>query len=210
MGRKARALIKVVGFISTALVTSSCACAQDNDSEAKSVLELTKSTKSTYSLYLWNHVTESGEPAVEEGSAEFHMGDFHRVETPRDRIVANCRTQTGYHFSIASGEINDGPQVAAAACGINTNSAVISIDLLPDVQTKFGTAQRVRVVDRNYVREYHVLKNGALVRTTYTENLPEGEQLILAEAIRMEPTVPNDDMFSRESLKQRYLPLEPQ
>jgi hypothetical protein len=54
------------------------------------------------------------------------------------------------------------------------------------------------------------LKNGALEDTTYVENRPKGEFVVLAEALRVEPKVPSGDIFSKASLKRRYLPQEPE
>ena len=159
-------------------------------------------------MYLWNRVTKPAEPVLEEGSAEFHTGDLHRVETPRDRIVADCRAQTGAYLSIASGEIVEGPKVAAAACGINTNFPFKSVELLPDIRTKFGIAQRVQVIDNENIREYDVLQNGALVRTAYTENRPGGSLLIVTEAVLLEDTVPDNAMFTRAALTKSYLPSD--
>lgn len=201
-------LAKLSGFVAAAALSCCVAAARDTSEAAKAVLERTKTTTSTYSLYLWNRITRPGEPAFEEGSAEFHKGNLHRVETPRDRVVADCKAKLGFYLSSASVEIVEGPKVAAAACGIDTNSPFLSIELLPDVPTRFGTAQRVRVVDANTVREYDVLGNGALVRATYTENRPGGSQLIVSEAVRLENTVPDDAIFSRDSLAKSFLPKD--
>lgn len=199
---------KLLGVIAATSFFVSTAYAQDSSVAASAVLERTKTTTATYSMYLWNRVTNPGKPIFEEASAEFHKGDLHRVETPRDRIVANCRARTGFYLSVESGEIIEGSKVAAAACGINTNFPFRSIELLSDIATRFGTAQRVRAVDAENVREYDVLKNGALVRTTYTENPPGGSLLIRTHAIRLDATVPDDAMFTRESLTKRYLPSD--
>ena len=197
---------KVLSIVATGSLFVSAACAQDSSEAAKVVLERTKTTTSTYSMYLWNRVTKPGASVLEEGSAEFHEGDLHRVETPRSRSVADCRLRTGAYLSVASGEIVEGPNVAAAACGINTNFPFNSVELLPDVRTKFGVAQRVRVTDNENIREYDVLQNGALVRTTYTENRPGGSLLIVTEAVRLYYTVPDDAMFTRNALTKSYLP----
>ncbi|HMT43945.1 MAG TPA: hypothetical protein PKA59_05290 [Chakrabartia sp.] len=205
-----RILVKTGSVVALSIMLGSLAWAQDPASPAQLALNSTKTTNSTYSLYIWNRITKHGEPAFEEGSAEFHKGDLHRVETPRDRMVANCRKKTGVYYSVASGEVIEGPNVAAVACGINTNVPIISLDLVNYVPTKFGIARRVRLVDKDYVREYDVLKNGALARTTYVENRPKGEQVVFAEALRVEPRVPSGDIFSKASLKRRYLPQEPE
>jgi hypothetical protein len=195
----------LIGIVATATITTT-ACARDTSESAMRVLERTKTTSATYSMYLWNRVAKPGQPVLEEASVEFHKGDFHRVETPRDRIVANCREQTGFYLSVVSGEIIEGPKVAAVACGINTNFPFISVDLLPDVRTDFGTAQRVRVVDAENIRVYDVLQNGALVQTTYTENRPGGSLLIVTQAIRLDDVVPDEGMFTKASLATRFLP----
>jgi hypothetical protein len=63
---------------------------QENAAAALKVLEKTKSTRATYSVFFWNRVDPGNRPAFEEWSAEFHMGALHRVETPRDRLIADC------------------------------------------------------------------------------------------------------------------------
>lgn len=198
----------LLSIVAIGIIFVSAADAQSSSEAARAVVERTKTTSSTYTLYLWNRVTNPGEPVLEEGSAEFHKGDLHRFETPRDRIIADCRARTGAYLSVESGEIIEGPKVAAAACGINTNFPFKSVELLPDQQTKFGVAQRVRVIDNENIREYHVLKNGALVRTTYTENRPGGSLLVVTEAVRLEETVPDDVMFTRAALTKSYLPSD--
>jgi hypothetical protein len=196
-----RIICSIVFFMS-----ASCANTSDTTADARAVLESTKNTSSTYTLHYLNSVTIPGEPIIEEVSAEFHQGDLHRVETPRDRIVANCRAGTGSHLSVTSGKLVEGKKVAAAACGINTNASIISIELLSDVQTKFGTARKVRVVDKENVREYTVSKEGVLLKTTYSENRHNGALLIVTEAFKLTNSVPDANMFSEDSLNRSFLP----
>jgi len=58
-------------------------------------IALTRNTTATYSVFAWNIITRSNKPTEQEWSAEFHQGALHRVETPRDRIIADCAAMTG-------------------------------------------------------------------------------------------------------------------
>lgn len=196
------------GIIAATLTLCSPAIAGDDTAAAWAILERTKTTNATYTIHYWNRVTIPGEQSFEEGSAEFHKGDLHRIEMPRDRVVADCRAKTGALLSVQTGEITEGPRVAGFACGINTNVPILSIELLPDVETKFGVAQRIRITDEQEIREYSVLENGVLVRTTYAENRPGGQTLVVAEARFLEDSVPEDMMFDKASLATRYLPTD--
>lgn len=201
----------VTGFCVAAAGTIwGCApvAAVDASPAALAVLDRTRTTNATYAVYSWNRITRPGDPPIEEGSAEFHKGDLHRVETPRDRVVADCRAQTGAYLAVTTGEVIEGPQIAASACGIDSNYSALEVALLPDVQTDFGLARRVRVTDSTYVREYSVLQNGALVRTTYTENRAGGQQVIVTEAVRVEDRVPDAMMFDRATLTTAFLPAD--
>jgi hypothetical protein len=204
-----RMLKKLPGFFAPLILCVLTACSPDSSAEARAVIERTKKTRSTYSVYIRNHVTMPGDRVIKEWSAEFHLGDKHRVETPRDRVVADCLKRIGYHLSLTTGETTEGPRVVASACGIDTIPRLASIELLPNVRTKFGTAQRVRVVDDMHVRQYDVLANGALARTSYTENRWQGVELVVAEALRLEPDLPDKDMFSKASLNKSFLPQDP-
>ncbi len=91
--RSVKKCTMLLGIVAVGSIVVSAACAQSSSEAARAVVERTKTTSSTYTLYLWNRVTIPGEPVLEEGSAEFHKGDLHRFETPRDRIIADCRAQ---------------------------------------------------------------------------------------------------------------------
>lgn len=206
MWMRIKGLKSFLGILAATHLACSSAIAGDDNAAALAVLERTKATRATYTIHIWNRVTNPDKPPFEEASVEFHKGDLHRIETPRDRVVADCRAKTGAHLSVETGEITEGPEIAAFACGINTNFPILSIELLPNVETKFGVAQRVRVADKHNVREYSILENGALAKTTYTENRIAGRVLIVAEATRIENSVPEDAMFDKASLGRRYLP----
>jgi len=182
------------------------AAADEVSPEAESVLLSTKTTTATYSLYIWNRITKPQEAPVEEGSVEFHAGDFHRVETPRDRIIADCRKLTGTYFSVETGKMIEGPQVAQAACGINTNFEILSAEIEGEVRTRLGKAKRIKLTDAQNIRVYDVSEEGVLLRSTYEENRPNGAVLIVAEGVKLDKSVPDPAMFDKASLERSYMP----
>lgn len=189
------------------LIGSGSAQALNGSLRAKAILDTTKTTRSTYSIYIWNTVTNPEKIPFKEASAEYHSGDLHRVETPRDRIIANCREKTGAYLAVTSGKLIEGPSVAAAACGINTNFPILAMASLGEVKTKFGKAQRISVTDAQTVREYDVSPEGILLKSIYRENRVGGAILIVSEVVRLERQVPDQAMFVQTSLSRRYLPL---
>lgn len=173
---------------------------------AMEVLMRTKRTKATYSLYLWNRMTDAGKSTREEWSAEFHSGDLHRVETPRDRLVANCRMGTGFAFSAVTGRSYEGAWIAATACGIDSNTPLDSLAWEGTVKTSFGPADRVRVVAGDLVRSYDVSPDGILLATVYSDR-GSGEAVRLVNwATGVEKKLPEKDIFSRASLKRSVVP----
>jgi len=172
-------------------------------SAIKGVVELTKTTKADYAVYAWNRIEGAGGP-VEEWSAEFHSGSLHRIETPRDRWIADCAAGTGTGLSLATGEKMVGPKVALAACGVNTNKAFVSSEWQGVVKTPFGQAQRIRLVDASNVRTYDVTRDGAIVRATY--DLVDGSPLSLTYAVAVEHGRPDPAMFYAASLARSYVP----
>jgi hypothetical protein len=182
------------------------ACSKDSiDTKAAEAVERSRSTQDTYSLYLWNRVrAESGE-YDEEWSAEFHSGGKHRVETPRDRIVADCNTREATHLHVPSGTINHGSRIANAACGINANDEVSSLEYIGAIESPFGPVDRVRIVDEEFVRVYDVAANGALVSGSYYDKA--GEPVIQTVAVAMtDDALP--DLFTEQSLRRSAVPDE--
>lgn len=197
----------IVACAAAVMATSAPAGAAPDDTEqAAAILARTKAAQATYAVYSWNRITVPDEAPVEEWSAEFHHGDLHRVETPRDRVVADCRAGTGWAVSLVSGAFNHGPQVAAAACGINTNAMIAELALLGPVSTPFGPAERVRIIDAQHVREYDVSPEGILLGTTYVQHAPGGQQLISVRAFRVERRLPDSAMFDPASLGRSFVP----
>ena len=202
MWRRSAAL---TAMLAASLVSAPAAAAQDGQSRVLEVLERTKTTRVTYALYMWNRVMPADQAPREEWSAEFHSGDLHRVETPLARAVADCAAGTGTAFFVDSGEYVEGPQVARSACGINTNIVFQSAEWVGEVRTRFGVADRVRIVDEQNVRHYDVSRDGILLGSTYAENAP-GERLQLSTvATAVLRTLPEPDMFDRDSLARSFV-----
>lgn len=172
--------------------------------DAAAIIALTRETRASYSLYLWNVVTLRGAPELREWSAEFHMGPLHRVETPRDRIVADCAAMTGTHLDLRSGERTSGAHVARAACGIHANSRILSAAVVGTSDSdRFGPVVHLEIVDPGAVRTYAVAANGALVAATISDH--SGHRDLAAEAVRLENEV-RADIFSSESLDDSAVP----
>lgn len=182
----------------------------DGSQKAAAVLARTKATQATYAAYFWNRITLPGQAEQEEWSAEFHQGDFHRVETPHDRMVADCRDGTGWAVSLLTGAFTHGPQVAAAACGIATNAMIAELVFLGPAQSPFGPAEQIRVVDQDYVREYDVSADGILLATTYARNDADRRPVIATRAFRVDRTLSNvagpaGDMFDPATLDRSFV-----
>ena len=100
------------------LFDTACASADQGErAKVEAIIARSKLTRATYAVYFWNKMQHPDQPVVEEWSAEFNADSLHRVETPRDRVIADCAVQKGMHLSLPTGNIVTGPQVAAEACG---------------------------------------------------------------------------------------------
>ncbi|HEX4097491.1 MAG TPA: hypothetical protein VHX64_12230, partial [Caulobacteraceae bacterium] len=120
------------------------ACHAQLPPDVAAVVDRTKSTRATYAIYTWIRISRPGQPPHEEWSAEFNSGALHRVETPRDRVVANCEARTGSALSLVTGKVRTGPEVAEAACGIDTNFQVDAADWLGRQPSPLGPLDAIR------------------------------------------------------------------
>lgn len=192
-----------------AVQVASGSAAQEPESrpaKATEVLERTRQVSGTYALYMWNRITLPDSPAVEEWSAEFHSGHMHRVETPRDRVVADCKAGTGTALSLVTGTIVEGAQVALGACGIDRSSPIMSAEITASIDTPWGPAERLRIVDARYIRDYDVSAQGILLAGRYAEN-KAGEPVILTNrAVALDTALPEAGMFDRKSLDRSFVP----
>lgn len=178
---------------------------KDGD-RALSVLTRTKTTRATYSLYSWNRITPPDRPSTEEWSAEFNDGPLHRVETPRDRLVANCVEKSGTAYHVATTQTFSGSGVAGAACGIDTNTPIISIRYIGHVVDRAGEADRVEVTDAQRIRTYDVTSDGILIRTIYALNTPNKPVVLEVETAALVRTLPPRNIFDVASLTESVVP----
>ena len=180
----------------------------DNTQKAIAILNRTKTTAATYALYSWNKITPVDKLSFEEWSAEFNDGPLHRVETPRDRVVANCVERSGFYYSPTTGKTFSGPAVAGSACGINTDKPIISIRYIGRVVDPGGAADRVEVVDADNIRTYDVTSDGILIRTIYALNSAKKPIVLDVETAAIIRALPQQDIFDAASLRLSVVPDE--
>jgi hypothetical protein len=170
------------------------------------IVNRTHTTRATYAVYYWNRLTPQRGEASEEWSAEFNRGNWHRVETPRDRMIADCSAMKGIDLSLETGQIVSGPAVAKAACGINANRPIRSSEYLGRQQGKLGEFDRVRLTDAGDIRTYDVSADGVILGVTYA-NVDKPEDVTLTMATTgLDHALPDTDMFSPESLGRSVVP----
>ena len=203
MRRSASALALM---IATLIASSASASLPDEAAKVSEVVQRTKTTRATYALYNWNRITRPGQSPVEEWGAEFNAGALHRVETPRDRVIADCAAGTGSYYSVATGKVGSGPGVAGGACGINTNRPATEAHWLGSIATAFGKADRIQLSDDKYVRTYDVRADGVIVHEVIAQNLPGEPPLIVTDAIAILPVLPSPQIFDEKSLHDSFVP----
>jgi hypothetical protein len=174
--------------------------------KVQAVIERSKKARTTYAVYQWQRITLEGALPREEWAAEFNAGSLHRVETVPGRVVANCDTMKGSYLSLATHTVAAGSRYADAACGIDTARSLVDQNWLGVVQTPFGKANRVRLVDSDYVRTYDINDKGVIVRAVYRKNAP-GKPLVLVEvAVALSSSLPSGRLFDEASLQSSFVP----
>lgn len=171
--------------------------------EAQTLIDLTRETQATYTLVTWNRITHPDGRVTDEWSAEFHDGVHHRVESPRDRMIADCAAMTGTYVRMGSAKMIEGASVARAACGVQANSVILSARIAGKRETRFGPATHLIVVDADYIRTYDVAANGALLGATISGR--NGSRRLVNRAVSFTADVP-PDIFSVESLGKSAVP----
>ena len=171
--------------------------------EARKLIDLTRETRATYSLVVMNRVKRPDGSVTEEYSAEFHDGVRHRVETPRDRMIADCAAMTGTYVQMGSAKMITGAAVARAACGVQANTTIRSARVAGKRETRFGPATHLIVIDADHVRTYDVAENGALLGATISGR--DGSWELINQAVSFTADVP-PDIFSVESLGKSAVP----
>lgn len=171
--------------------------------EARALIALTRETRATYTVVSSNLVYHPDGTRIREWGAEFHDGIHHRVETPRDRLVADCEAMTGTYLNLATVKIVQEASVARAACGVQANSTMLSARLDGKRQTRFGPTTHLVVIDAENIRTYDVAPDGALLGATITGR--DGTKKLVMRAIYYAPEVPTG-IFFPDSLGKSAVP----
>jgi hypothetical protein len=207
-GKRMRHLLRFAAAAPLLLCLVDTACApadQGERAKVEAIIARSKLTRATYAVYFWDRIPHPDQP-VEEWSAEFNSGSLHRVETSRDRVIADCAVHKGMHLSLSDGNIVSGPQVAAEACGINTNREFLAEESLGRIKTHFGGADRVRVTDSENIRTYDISDEGIILHTVYETNDARHLKVLDIEAVEVSRSLPSPDMFDEASLKASFVP----
>lgn len=170
------------------------------------LIERTQTTRAPYALVSTNEIRRD-DATIHEFSAEFNRGDLHRVETPRDRIVTNCRTGWNAHLNVASGKITHDDSVSGMACGVYTSDGVVSAEITGTRSSQFGRLQQLKIKTvSGLTRIYGIAANGAIVAEEIVD--PAGEPRLIMTAISLSNRVPSTDLFSEASLAESAVPDE--
>jgi hypothetical protein len=149
-------------------------------------------------------VKGSGFEAGPHWSAEFHRGPLHRVETPNVRLVANCAAGTGTLLQVDRNETESGARVAHAACGINSNLPLRSLEWLGRKSSRFGPVETIRILDSTDERLYAVDETGVLVASEIFPRDPAAKYCVQQEPAAIERRLPAADIFSPGSLGRSF------
>lgn len=180
--------------------------ASDDTAQAKAVITRSKTTRATYAVYTWTVIRLKGAEPVEEWSAEFNSGKLHRVETPRDRVVADCQRKTGAHYSLVDGSTKtDGP-IATVACGIAYDDSIRQIAWLGKHPSPWGEVDRVRLWGAGLIRTYDVTKAGVIVSSTFAQEDSPGKAMLEMRTVALEKALPKGKIFTRASLARSVVP----
>lgn len=189
-----------------AVATSAGACQAQLPPKVAAVIDRTKTTRASYAVYVWYRITRTGQPPVQEWSAEFNSGRLHRVETPHDRVIADCDAMTGSRLMLVTGKVTTGPEIAATACGIDSNYPVDSAEWLGASDSGLGPADVIRITGGPYIRTYTVNSDGVIVRSSFQSNTPEHPYVLQTVSTELSPTLPDADMFTGDSLSRSFVP----
>lgn len=182
--------------------------APDTTAQAMAVIKRSKTTKATYSVYTWNIIRLKGAEPVEEWAAEFNSGNLHRVETPRDRVVADCARMDAAHRSLIDGTVKTGRTVANTACGIAYDDAIRQVLWLGTFPSPWGEVDRVRLVGAGLIRSYDVTKAGVIVASTFANEDKPGQAVLEMRTVALEKRLPAGKVFNRASLAKSVVPVK--
>jgi len=169
---------------------------------AQQVIERTRTTQATYFVVTANEIYRD-DGTIREFAAELNQDDLHRVETPRDRIVANCRTGWNAHLNLATGKVSYGDQASGSVCGIDPTAIIEDQAITGSRQSQFGLLQLLRIARIDGTRTYEVAANGAIVGETLAD--VTGKVRLVERAILLSDQLPAGDIFSEASLAKSVL-----
>ena len=196
-GRKTGFGIFLFSFISCAAVANPA---------AETAIKRTRSTNATYAAYLWGTAVGEDGKAEENWLAEFHTGDWHRMEGPNVRVIANCRTHVGYFHDIATGVTSDAPNAYRGSCGIYDAPDVTNVELLPEIVIGGERLDQIRITDTKFVRQYAIDQRGVIVGSDWVAESGANAPCIKTRAVAVLSALPDADIFSRESIGKSVVP----
>ena len=181
-----------------AIVAIALTCGATDDG-ARAVLSRTKNTNATYASYQWMVQRDENGGDHDGWAAEFHRGDWHRIENQWRRAVANCRTHKGFILEVATGEIQR--LDASNVCGVDDTVPITSVVRLPSIPASgYGALDVIRVIDEHRVRSYQVDRRGALVWVNWSPRDGLLYPCLTQESAAILTTLRADDIFTRKSL----------
>ena len=195
--------MRIVALLIFSTVCSGSLQAETVDQRAQAAVDRSRTPTADYSVFTWNEANTPDRGQVSEWGAEFHRGQLHRVETPLNRLIADCGKQTGTWLNVQTGERISSPRVAKAACGVNANATVSSTRFLGEMRGRFGLVDRVELTDKDGIRTYDIDRAGAIVAGTITGI--DGTHYLRAVATALLPRA-DDDIFSEQSLSRSAVP----
>lgn len=140
-------------------------------------------------------------------AAEFHRGSLHRVETPLDRVVADCTAIIGHHRSLISGKTLSGREVAETACGVDTTKAE-GIAYQGSLPSPYGDLDVVALTKEGLSRRYWVDAGGVLIQSEFVAAADQpGKPTLSNWATGLVHESPDAAMFTPESLERSFVPL---
>lgn len=180
--------------------------AYEPPAKVQAVIERTKNTRATYALYSRFRLPQQGGPDQEALAGEFNDGVHHRVETPRNRSVADCAAKTATNLWIETGKTFTGPEQAELACGIDTNPVLTSAEWWGRFPSPYGPVDRIRLTSAEVIRTYDVNPDGVIVHEIIARNAPGRPVVIETTTLELTRNLPPGDIFSEASLNRSVLP----
>lgn len=193
-------------LVLTAPALAAPPAAPDTSAQAWAVIKRSKTAKTTYAVYTWNVIRLKGADPVEEWAAEFNSGNLHRVETPRDRVVADCARMDGAHRSLIDETVKTGSRVANSACGIFHDDSIRQVAWLGAFPSPWGEVDRVRLTGAGLIRTYDVTKAGVIVASLFANEDKPDKPVLEQRTVALEKRLPAGKIFNRASLAKSAVP----